>query len=368
MNVDIDVSAREDTPRWLAYAAPLFTILAALAVGGVVLLVIDVNPIQAYSFMFLDTLTSRLGQEQTLITTVPLVLAGLAVYLPLKAGLFNIGAEGQLVIGALAGSWVGLNLSLPGPLLVLSMFLAAGVAGGALAAIPAWLRAKYDVNEIITSLLLSFVALQILSYMVRGPMKGGSGNFPQTAQFSKAATIPVLPVFDRVHAGLVVAVLLVAATAILMTRTRSGFEITFVGSNDEAATQAGMSRYKVYLLVFVLGGAFAGIGGISEIAGVQGRLRAGFEPGYGFTAIPIALLGRNSAVKVLLASLFFALLFTGGQNMEIFLGIPAALVEVIQALIILFLITGEFFKSYRIGIDFDRNPAPASTEPAGGDA
>jgi simple sugar transport system permease protein len=129
-----------------------------------------------------------------------------------------------------------------------------------------------------------------------------------------------------------------------------------------------MSKYKVYLAVFVLGGAFAGMGGISEIAGVQGRLRAGFEPGYGFTAIPIALLGRNSAIKVLLASLFFALLFTGGTNMEIFLGIPASLVEVIQALIILFLITGEFFKRYRIGVSIDRNPAPAPTDPQQGDA
>jgi ABC-type uncharacterized transport system permease subunit len=162
--------------------------------------------------------------------------------------------------------------------------------------------------------------------------------------------------------------LIVALTYIMMTRTRLGFEITFIGSNDEAAVQAGMSRYKVYLLVFVLGGAFAGIGGISEISGVQGRLRAGFEPGYGFTAIPIALLGRNSALKVLLASLFFALLFTGGTNMEIFLGIPAALVEVIQALIVLFLIAGEFFKQYRIGITVDRGPSPTPAEPAQGDA
>lgn len=368
MNIDVDVSAREATPTWLAYAAPVFTVLAALAVGSLAMLVIGINPLDAYSFMFVETLTSRLGQEQTLIAAVPLVLAGLAVYLPLKAGLFNIGAEGQLVIGALAGTWVGLNVSLPGPLLVAVMILAGGVAGGALAAIPAWLRAKYDINEIITSLLLSFVALQILSYMVRGPMKGDSGNFPQTARFSEAATIPVLPGFDRVYAGLLVALVLVAMTYILMTRTRTGFEITFIGSNDEAATQAGMSKYKVYLLVFVLGGAFAGIGGISEVAGVQGRLRAGFEPGYGFTAIPIALLGRNSAIKVLLASLFFALLFTGGTNMEIFLGIPAALVEVIQALIILFLITGEFFKSYRIDFSIGDEPAPAPAEHARGDA
>lgn len=366
MNVEIDLTARERVPRWLSYATPVLTVLAALAVSAVVLLVIDVNPIEAYRLMLIETPTTEIGLADTLITTVPLVLAGLAVYLPLKAGLFNIGAEGQLVIGALAGTWVGLNVSLPGVVLVPLMLLTAGIAGGALAAIPAWLRAKYDVNEIITSLLLSFVALQILSYMVRGPMRGSSGNFPQTDRFSAASTIPEL--YMRVHLGLVIAVLIVVLTYLLMTRTRLGFEITFIGSNDEAAGQAGMSRYKVYLLVFILGGAFAGIGGISEISGVQGRLRAGFEPGYGFTAIPIALLGRNSAIKVLLASLFFALLFTGGTNMEIFLGIPAALVEVIQALIILFLITGEFFKRYRIDFSVERDPTPTPSETAGGDA
>ncbi|WP_340097727.1 ABC transporter permease [Salinibaculum salinum] len=365
MNVEVDLAAREDVPLWLAYGTPVFTVLAALAVSAVALLVIDVSPLEAYSTMFVDTLTSDFGQTETLIKSVPLILTGLAVYLPLKAGLFNIGAEGQLVFGAIAGTWIGLNVSLPAVALVPLMLFAAAVAGGFLAAIPAWLRAKWDVNEIITSLLLSFVALQIQSYLIRGPMQGGVGNFPQSARLSDAARIP--EIFLGVHAGILVAVLMVVVTYLLMTRTRLGFEITFVGSNDQAAIQAGMSKYKVYLVVFILGGAFAGIAGISEIAGLQGRLRAGFEPGYGFTAIPIALLGRNSAIKVMLAGLFFALLFVGGTSMEVFLGVPAALVEIIQALVILFLITAEFFKSYRVSIGIDRKPSPTPAEPHGGD-
>ncbi len=343
----------------------MFTVLAALAVSAIALVVIGVSPIEAYSTMFIDTLTSEFGQTETLIKSVPLILTGLAVYLPLKAGLFNIGAEGQLVFGALAGTWIGLNVSLPAIALVPLMLLAAAVAGGFLAAIPAWLRAKWDINEIITSLLLSFVALQIQSYLIRGPMQGGTGNFPQSAQLSAAARIP--DIFLGVHAGILVAVLMVVLTYLLMAKTRLGFEITFVGSNDEAAVQAGMSKYKVFLIVFIVGGAFAGLAGISEIAGLQGRLRAGFNPGYGFTAIPIALLGRNSAVKVMLAGLFFALLFVGGTSMEVFLGVPAALVEIIQALVILFLITAEFFKSYRVSIGIDRKPSPTPAEPQGGD-
>lgn len=365
MNVEMNLKAREDIPVWLAYGTPVFTVLAALAVGAVALLVVDVNPTEAYSIMFVDTLTTEFGTTETFVKAVPLILTGLAVYLPLKAGLFNIGAEGQLLIGALAGTWLGLNVSWPGIVRIPAMILA-GAAGGALwAAIPAWLRAKWDVNEIITSLLLTFVAIDIQNYLLRGPMQSDQGNFPQTRLLPEAASIP--EVYSGVHAGIVLAVVLAVVTYLVVNKTRLGFAITFVGSNDEAAQQAGMNKYRVYILVFLIGGAFAGIAGISEIAGAQGRFRAAYSPGYGFTAIPIALLGRNSALKVMLAAVFFAILFVGGTSMEVFLGVPAAITEIIQALVILFLITAEFFKRYRIGIDLNRDPAPAATPKRGDD-
>jgi len=357
--VGIDLTPRENVPRWLGYATPIVTILLALSCGAVALLALGVNPLAAYWTMFGETLLGGFGRTQTLIKAIPLILTGLAVYLPLRAGLFNIGAEGQLVFGAIAGTWVALSVDLPGVLLLPLMFVAAGLAGAFLAGIPAWLRAKWDVNEIITSLLLTFVALQIQSYLVRGPLQDPSGNFPHTARLSAAATIP--DVLFGVHAGIVVAVAAAVAVYLLVQKTTLGFEINFVGSNSAAATQAGMSRYKIYLLVFVIGGALAGLAGISEIAGLQGRLRAGFEPGYGFTAIPIALLGRNSALNVMLAGLFFAVLFVGGSSMSVAFGVPAALVEILQALIILFLITAEFFKRYHVDIEFDRAADASAT-------
>jgi simple sugar transport system permease protein len=362
MNVDVEVTAREETPPWLVYGTPVFTVVAALAVSAVALIALGVSPIAAYSRMFVGTLTTEFGLTETFVKAVPLILAGLAVYLPLKAGLWNIGAEGQLFLGAIAGTWVGLNVSLPAPLLIPAMFLGAGIAGAFWAGIPAWLRAKWGINEIITTLLLTFVAGEVRNYLVRGPMQGGTGNFPQSSLLPDAAVFPAIPL-TGVHIGIIVAVLMAAVTYVVMERTSMGFEITFVGANDEAAVQAGMDKTRVYLFVFLVGGLFAAFAGIAEIAGVQGRLRAGFSPGYGFTAIPIALLGRNGAFKVMLAGLFFALLFVGGSSMEVALGVPAALVDVIQALIILFLITAEFFKSYRLTIDFDRDPGRA---PAGG--
>ncbi len=381
MNVELDLKSRENVPRWLAYATPVVTVLAALAVSAIALVVLEVSPVDAYWTMFVETSLSQFGQTEVLIKSVPLILTGLAVYLPLRAGLWNIGAEGQLLLGALAGTWVGINVGLPWFVLIPLMFLAAAVAGGLWAGIPGWLRAKWDVNEIITSLLLTFVAVEIQNFLLRGAMQGGQGNFPQSARFSDAATIPnildfvpgVIPLgpfasmLNGVHMGLLVAVLMVVLTYVLVHMTRTGFEITFVGSNPVAARQAGMSRNKVFLLVFLVGGAFAGMAGISEIAGAQGRFRAAFAPGYGFTAIPIALLGRNSAVKVMVAGVFFAVLFVGGTSMEVAHGVPAALVEIIQALVILFLITAEFFKRYRVGLSIEREPDSTGPSPVGGD-
>jgi len=367
MNVTLDLEAREDIPRWMAYGTPVFTVLAALAVSAIALVALGVSPIAAYTTMFVTTSTSAFGIQETAIKAIPLILTGLGVYLPLKAGLWNIGAEGQLFLGAIAGTWVAINVSLPAYALLPTMFLVAGVAGAVWAGVPGWLRARYDINEIITTLLLVFVAGNLKNYLLRGPMQGGTGNFPQSARFSDAATIPELFGLG-VHAGIVVAVVAGLLTYLLVTKTRLGFEITFVGSNHEAAEQAGMSKYRVYVFVFVVGGALAAMGGIAEIAGVHGRFRAGFAPGYGFTAIVIALLGRNSALKVMLAAVFFALLIVGGSSMEVTHGVPAALTEVIQALIILFLITAEFFKRYRIGLSFDRGRTgdPSATV-AGGD-
>ncbi|PSQ32990.1 ABC transporter permease [Halobacteriales archaeon SW_10_68_16] len=365
--MEVELEAREDVPRWMAYATPVFTVLAALAVSGVALIALDVSPVAAYTTMFVTTSTSVFGLQETAIKAIPLILTGLAVYLPLRAGLWNIGAEGQLFLGAIVGTWVAINVSLPMVALLPAMFLGAGLAGAVWAGVPGWLRARYGINEIITTLLLVFVAGNLKNYLLRGPMQGGTGNFPQSARFSDAATIPGL-FGSGIHAGLVVAVAAGLLAYVLVTKTRLGFEIPFVGSNHEAAEQAGMSTRKVYVFVFVVGGALAAMGGIAEIAGIHGRFRAGFAPGYGFTAIVIALLGRNSALKVLLAAVFFALLIVGGSSMEVTHGVPAALTEVIQALIILFLITAEFFKRYRVGVSFDRGPAEEKAAPvAGGD-
>jgi simple sugar transport system permease protein len=192
-------------------------------------------------------------------------------------------------------------------------------------------------------------------------MQGGRGNFPVSELLPAAGRLPTFP-GTEVHVGTVVALLGAVVVYGIMRWTRLGFEITFVGSNSDAARQAGMNSVGVYVFVLVAGGALAAMAGVIEIAGLQGRLRPEFSPGYGFTAIPIALLGRNGAPQVVLAGLFFAVIFVGGFAIQTQFGVPSALVDVIQALIILFLITAEFFKAYRVSVSIERGPA---AEPAG---
>jgi len=359
MGITVEIDERREVPRWIAYVTPIFTVLAALAVGAIALIALNVNPLEAYRVMFIDTLTNELGLTNTLLKAVPLILAGLAVYLPLKAQLWNIGAAGQIYLGAVAGTWVGLNVALPMWGRLPLMFLAAGLAGAFWAGIPAFLRAKWGINEIITTLMLTFVGENILSYLVRGPMRSPLGNFPQTSILPNAALPPTI-LGTRIHVGVIFVVILVALTYLLINKTKLGYEITFIGSNDSAAERAGINKFRIYMFVFLVGGALAAFGGLMEVTGVQGRLRASFDPGYGWTAIPIALLGRNGAFRVMIAGLFFALLFAGGSSLGVSMGVPAALIEVIQALVILFLITAEFFKSYRVNISLQRSPS--STE------
>lgn len=364
MDVEIDVTAREHVPRWLAYAIPVTTIVAALTVSSLALVALGVDPLAAYSTMFVDTLTSEFGVVQVLEKATPLILTGLAVYIPLQAGLGNIGAEGQLLFGALAGTWVGLNVALPGALLVPLMFVVAAAAGALWAFVPAILRAHWNINEIITTLLFTFIAQNVRNYLLSGPMQGETANFPQTALLSAAATVPNIS-DTGIHAGILVAVAAVVLAYVALSRSRFGFEVTFVGSNPDAATYAGIDKRHVYVLVLIVGGALAGLAGISDISGVQGRFQNSYSPGYGFTAIVIALLGRNSALQVFVAALFFGVLFVGGTSMEVLMGVPAALVDVIQALVILFLITAEFFKRYRVGVRLERDPIRATVENGG---
>jgi len=349
----VDVSSRESLPRWVEYSLPLLTVVAALGVSAIPLAWLGVSPLQSYREIFVSNPTNIRGIANILVTTVPLFLAGLAVYLPLRAGLWNIGAEGQLFVGAIVGSAIALNLSWPAYALLPAMFLFAGIAGGLYGAIPGYLRAKHNVNEIISSLMLTFTATTFAGYLLRGPMQGEGGQ-SATEQLPTAARLPTVG-HPRLHVGVVALVIVAVLGYLLLNRTRLGYEITLIGANPASAVQSGISKYKTYVLVFVIGGSLAGLAGIIEIAGVHGRLFEEFSPEYGFTAIAVALLGRNGVFQVLLAALFFGVITAGGTTIAVTQNVPTAIINVIVALTILFLLTAEFIKDHRLTISFDRS-------------
>ncbi len=332
----------------LQIITPLLTVSLALCAGALLLLARGVNPLIAYAAMVSGALGSGYGLSETAVKATPLLLCGLAVSLPLKAGLWNIGAEGQLHMGTFAAAWVALTLGHYPSFLLLPLLITAGFLAGAFwGMIPGFLRAKWDLNEILVSLMLNYIAINWVNYLVYGPLKDPQGfNFPLSPPFSPSAWLPRLPT-TRLHAGILLALGMASLISLFLQKTRLGYEIKVTGANPQTARYGGISLMKVILVVMALGGGVAGLAGVGEVAGVQRRLRKDISAGYGYTAIPVALLGKLHPWGVVMASFLFGVLFVGGSHMQQVTGVPVALVSIIQALIVLFVVGGDTLARYR---------------------
>ena len=273
----------------------------------------------------------------TLVRAVPLVLTGLAVAVAFRAGIWNIGAEGQLYAGAIAGVWVGLHSGGLSPVIALPAVVAASALAGALwSLVPAMMRVRLGVGEVITTILMNFVALHLASYMVRGPLQEARGVFPQTDSIAEAARLGVLVPGTRLHWGFALVVLLTIGAAFVQGRTRVGFRMRAVGASPGAARVAGrIDTDRVWTGVFLTSGAIAGVAGGVEVAGVTFALYEGLSPGWGYTAIAVALLAGLSPLGVLVTGALFGALEGGASAMQRETGVPLAWVGVVQALAIL---------------------------------
>lgn len=273
----------------------------------------------------------------TLVRAVPLILTGLAVALAFRAGVWNIGAEGQLYAGAVAAAWVGLVADgLPAPVLVPAVLLCGAAAGALWAAIPALMRARLEVGEVITTILMNFVAIHMAAYLVRGPLQESRGVFPQTDAIAEAARLPSLVPGTRLHVGLVLTVVVAVALWGFLRWTRGGFALRAAGTSPEAARVSGRVRVRwVGLLAFLASGALAGLAGGVEVSGVTFALYEGLSPGWGYTAIAVALLAGLNPLAVVGTGIFFGALEGGSGAMQRAAGIPAAWVNAVVALVIL---------------------------------
>lgn len=343
---------RGAAPAYLSFLIALLSVVFALLFGAVFLILTGHNPVDVYSLMFGGAFGSAYGLSETATKAIPLVLAGLGVSIAFKMLLWNIGAEGQLYMGAFAASYVALfHPELPIYIMLPAMFLAAVVAGGVWALVSAVPRAYLGVNETITSLLLNYVAILWVDYLVYGPWKDPKGfNFPLTAPFVEAAQLPYIG-STRIHYGLVIGLVGAVLLYFVLNRSRWGYEIRVIGESQKAAQYGGMNIRRNILLVMFLSGAFAGIAGFSEVAGITHRLQHGLSPGYGYTAIIIAWLGKLHPAAVVIVSFLFGGLLVGGYTIQT-AGLPAATVSMLQGAVLFFLLGGELLNRYRIRLGF----------------
>src|SRR6201987_308206 len=341
---------RAERSNTIALVSPLIAIVLTIVTMSILFAILGKNPILALWVYFIDPLIDSYSLQELAVKATPLVMIAIGLSLCYLANVWNIGAEGRFLIGAVAGSWLAVKTQgTDAGVWVLPAMLVLGAAGGALyAMIPAICKVKFGASEILTSLMLVYVADLFLDYLVRGPWRDPAGfNFPTTAEFDPVATVPVLIQGGRLHLGSVIALFVVAAAALLLGRTIKGFEIRVVGAAPRAARFGGFNANQLILLTFAVWGALAGLPGIIEVAGPVGHLQPGFSPGYGFTAIIVTFLGRLNPIGILIAGLFLALTFIGGEGAEISMKVPLNLTKVFQGILLFYVLACDSLILYR---------------------
>lgn len=348
----IRLELRGEISRAMIYWSPIFAVVLTFIAGIIMFAILGVDPIAAIFTFFIEPLNSIDGIAELFVKATPLVLIAVGLSFGFQANIWNIGAEGQLTIGALAGGGVALVFFDVDSALILPAMIVAGILGGmAWAAIPAFLKTKYNTNEILTSLMLTYVGLLVLSYLVHGPWKDPEGqNFPESRLFHDAAIVPIILEETRLHLGWIIALFGVAVAWVVMTRHMIGFQIRVLGMAPMAASFAGFKKNQVIWLTLMISGGAAGLAGMIEISGPIGQIVPVISPGYGFTAIIVAFLGRLHPGGCLLAGLLMALTYLGGDNAQIEMNLPNAVTGVFQGMLLFFLLASDVLVRYRIRI------------------
>ncbi|GBE91938.1 nucleoside ABC transporter membrane protein [Nostoc cycadae WK-1] len=306
--------------------------------GAILIIFAGANPITAYTALFQESLANYFGFGNTLTKMTPLLFTSLGVLVALKAGQFNIGGEGQIYLGALGSALIGLYVQGLPAIIHIPLALCAGFIFGAVWGwIPGYLKAVRGVNEVITTLLLNYIAVNLVSYLVQNPLKAPAAPSPYSPLIAKSAQLPIILPGSLAHAGIILALMAAMILWVLLGRSPLGYQITAVGLNPIAARYAGMSVERTIMLVMALAGGLAGLAGASEVMGLKYRLFEQVSPGYGFDAIAIALLSRGNIGGVILTSLFFAALRSGSNVMQRSAGVPVTVVYAIQGLTVLFI-------------------------------
>ena len=348
----IKLEKRQAPSTLMLIATPIASVLLTMLIGVVVFDLIGIDGGRAVVDIFLTPLLASYKWQDVAVKAAPLIIIALGLSIGNRAQIWNIGAEGQYVIGALCAAGVGIAAGNEGGAPVLFAMIVAGVIGGAAwAAIPALLKTRWDVNEILTSLMLTYVSFQVLGYLVGGPWKDPNGrNFPATAPLSDSLTLPIIFPGSTVHLGVAIAVVLPFLFWILMSRSVFGFQIRVVGSAPHAARYGGFHAKQTIWMALLIGGGMAGLAGGLEFAGALKAINLGFPSGYGFTAIIVAFLGRLNPIGCLIAGIVLAVTYVGGQVAQTTVHIPNSTAGIFQAMMLFFILASDILIRYRVRI------------------
>ena len=332
------------TIAWLRRLRLVLAVVAALVIGAGLIALSGVNPLKAYLSLFGGAFFDYYGIAGTLVKTSPLLLAGLAVIIPLRAGLLNIGGEGQIYMGGLGASVGALYLpGLPGPIHLAACVLAGALAGGLWGILPGYLKAYRGINEVITAILLNFIAINLVSYLAGGPMMQEGAPYPYSKEIGDDLWLPLILPGTDAHVGVVVGTLLAVLASFVLSRTTAGYALDTVGAGDSVARYAGIAVRRQMLLAMFVGGACAGLAGCFEVLGLKYRLYHLFSPGFGFDGILVAFLAALNPILVPLSAFFLSGLKAGALTMQRATGLDGTVVDAIQGLVILFVATSLAF-------------------------
>ncbi|MEL6947917.1 MAG: ABC transporter permease [Pseudomonadota bacterium] len=346
----LELIKRNQPSRWLGVISPFFALLLTMVAGALMFLALGKNPATGLFTYFVEPLLDPWSRDQILVKATPLVLIAVGLAVCFRSGNWNIGAEGQYLIGGMFGAMVPVFFNTWDSVLVLPIMLVMGMAGGALyAAIPGLLKARLNTNEILTSLMLVYVAQQIVDWLVRGPWRDPGGfGFPGTKSFNDSAILPALFASWDAHYGVVLAVVAAIIVWFFLGKTLKGFEIAVIGQSQRAGRFAGFNPAAMTVFVFCVSGALAGLAGIAEVSGSVEKLDDKLSLGYGFAAIIVAFLGRLNPLGIIAAGIVLALTYIGGEAAQISLGLSDRAARVFQGLLLLFVLACDTLIHYQV--------------------
>ncbi|SKC63040.1 ABC transporter permease [Maledivibacter halophilus] len=346
----VRIIKKANISRTRAATTKFIGILLALLTATLFILFLGHNPIKVYISMLDGSFGSLYRFKETIINTIPLVITALGILIAFKMKFWNIGGEGQIYMGAFLSSFVALKFpEMSKPILLLLMIIAGIIGGGIWALIPAIFKAKYGTNETLFTLMMNYIAIKWITYLQFGPWKDPNAlGFPKIPNFSDNATLPKL---FGIHMGWLIAIILVFFTYLFMHHTKKGYEISVIGESEKTGKYAGMNVKKVIVTAMLISGGFCGLAGMIQASAVNNTLSVELSAGTGYTAIIVAWLSSLSAPLILLVSFLFAILVQGGAYIQTAFQIPQSAAQILQGMILMFVLGSEFFVNYRLVID-----------------